>query len=175
MYVYIFTHITHITHHFYFIYTHSTFFIFLFFPYLVQLFMKHMSCPRSRYTHSFKQPSVLTMRPCLFTERTPDTSLQPILTSDLHNKTGLYDRQVTLLCPEGTWQKSPAECGHARHVLPDGDGSWEVVVDHGVHQHQVHHSLHISSHAKVLIVVACTYTTLRQDLCMCSFSHCVTC
>ncbi len=50
---------------------------------------------------------------------------------------------------------SPAECGHARHVLPNGDGSWEVVMDHGVHQHQVHHSLHIGSHAKVLIVVAC--------------------
>ncbi|KAA6416541.1 MAG: hypothetical protein FRX49_13484 [Trebouxia sp. A1-2] len=29
------------------------------------------------------------------------------------------------------------ECGHARHILPNGDGSWEVVMDHGVHQHQV--------------------------------------
>ena len=47
----------------------------------------------------------------------------------------------------------PAEGGHARDILPDGDCSGEVVMDHGVHQHQIHHRLHICGHAEVLIVV----------------------
>ena len=61
-------------------------------------------------------------------------------------------------------QSLPAEGGHARNILSYGDCIGEEVVDHGVHQHQVHHSLHICCHAKVLVIVACIgqATTLRK-------------
>mmetsp|Transcript_10693 Transcript_10693/g.29307 ORF Transcript_10693/g.29307 Transcript_10693/m.29307 type:complete len:435 (+) Transcript_10693:1707-3011(+) len=47
-----------------------------------------------------------------------------------------------------------AQSGHARNVLTDGDAVGEDIVQQVVHQHEVHHRIHISVQAKVLVVVA---------------------
>ena len=49
---------------------------------------------------------------------------------------------------------APAERGHAADILPDGDCMWEHVMDHVVHEHEVHACICVRAHAKVLVVVA---------------------
>ena len=52
----------------------------------------------------------------------------------------------------------PGEGGHAGDVFADGDDVGEEVVQHLVHDHHVHHRLHIRAGPKVLIVPSCTWS-----------------
>ena len=62
-----------------------------------------------------------------------------------------------------TAQRSPAEGGHAGHVLADGDDGRKEVVQQLVLQHQVRHRLDVRRQSEILVVVPCTRRRVESD------------